>query len=152
MRLLLVSHSPSPNVQSLTAAVIEGASDPGLGELEVQVREALKAGPDDVLQADGLILGTTENFGYMSGALKDFFDRIYYPCLEHTVAMPYSLYVRAGNDGLGAKTSIERIVAGLSWKQVQEPLICRGEWNEDFPLQCREFGMTMAAGLAAGIF
>jgi len=152
MRLLIVSHSPSPNVQAMTAAVVEGANHPGLGELQLQVSEALKTGPDDVLQADGLILGTTENFGYMSGAMKDFFDRIYYPCLEQTVSMPYSLYIRAGNDGRGAKTSIERIVAGLSWKQVQEPLICRGDWNEDFPRQCRELGMTMAAGLAAGIF
>ena len=110
------------------------------------------AGPDDVLWANGIILGTTENFGYMSGAIKDFFERIYYPCLEKTEGLPYSLFIRAGNDGAGARTSMERIIKGLAWKAVQEPLICSGDYREEFLASCEELGMTMAAGLEAGIF
>ena len=80
------------------------------------------------------------------------FDRIYYPCLDRTVALPWTLFIRAGNDGIGAQTSIDRIVTGLAWKQVQEPLICRGAWNEAWLGDCEELGMTMAAGLEAGVF
>ena len=93
-----------------------------------------------------------QNFGYMSGAIKDFFERIYYPCLDKTEGLPYALFIRAGNDGLGAKTSIERIIKGLAWRAVQEPLICSGDYQESFHGLCEELGMTMAAGLEAGIF
>ena len=152
MKLLIVTHSPSTNVQEMTDAVMRGAANADADGLQLLHRPALEAGPGDVRQADGLILGTTENFGYMSGAMKDFFDRIYYPCLDFTESLPYALFIRAGNDGLGAQSSIERIVAGLRWKKVQEPLICRGDWDGEFPRQCEELGMTMAAGLTAGIF
>jgi multimeric flavodoxin WrbA len=88
----------------------------------------------------------------MSGALKDFFDRIYYPCLEKTQGLPYALYVRAGHDGTGTRRGVETIVSGLRWRAVQEPLICRGEWREDFVDPCRELGTLIAAGLEAGVF
>ncbi|MDT8320153.1 MAG: hypothetical protein RQ826_06450 [Xanthomonadales bacterium] len=123
-----------------------------MSDIELRVLKPQQAQPGDVLWAQGLLLGTTENFGYMSGALKDFFDRCYYPCLEKTHALPYALFIRAGNDGLGAQRSVERIVAGLAWKPVQPPLICTGPWNEGFIAQCEELGMTMAAGLEAGVF
>jgi len=84
--------------------------------------------------------------------MKDFFDRIYYPCLEKTASLPFALFIRAGNDGLGARSSIERITKGLAWKQVQAALICCGPWQDKFAGQCEELGMTMAAGLEAGIF
>ena len=105
-----------------------------------------------MLAADALILGTTENLGYMSGALKDFFDRCYYPCLERTQGLPYALYIRAGNDGAGARRSVESVATGLRWRAVQEPLIFRGEWREEFEGACHELGMAMAAGLEAGVF
>jgi len=110
------------------------------------------AGPDDVLAAQAIILGTTENLGYMSGALKDFFDRCYYPCLEETQGLPYSLFIRAGHDGTGTRRGVETIVTGLRWRAVQEPLVCRGEWRDDFVDDCRDLGTTMAAGLEAGIY
>ena len=151
-KLLIVSHTPSPNTQLMTKAVIEGASHVDIGGIEVMLKQPLETGPEDVFDADAVILGTTENFGYMSGALKDFFDRIYYPCLEKTESLPYAVFIRAGNDGLGALSSIERIAKGLAWRQVQAPLICCGKWQASFEDQCEELGMTLAAGLEAGIF
>jgi len=151
-KLLIVSHTPSPNTRSLTNAVIKGASHEDISGIEVVARAALETAPEEVLEADAIILGTTENFGYMSGGMKDFFDRIYYPCIEKTESLPFAMFIRAGNDGLGAQSSIERITRGLAWKQVQEPLICSGKWQASFVDQCEELGMTLAAGLEAGIF
>lgn len=151
-KLLIISHTPSPKTCAMTSAVVEGASHADISGIKVSLTQPLETGPAQVLDADAVILGTTENFGYMSGAMKDFFDRIYYPCLEKTESLPFAMFIRAGNDGLGACNSIERITMGLSWKLVQEPLICRGTWNDVFLDQCEELGMTMAAGLEAGIF
>ena len=151
-KLLIVSHTPSPHTRAMTNAVVEGATHADISGIEVTLKQPLESGPQEVLAADAIILGTTENFGYMSGALKDFFDRIYYPCLEKTGSLPFAVFIRAGNDGQGALVSIERIVKGLAWRKTQEPLICRGEWQPSFVDQCEELGMTMAAGIEAGIF
>jgi len=151
-RLLIVAHAPSPRTLRLRDAVVEGATSDDIENVEVVVLAPLDAGPEDVLAAGAIILGTTENLGYMSGALKDFFDRSYYPCLEKTQALPYCLYIRAGHDGTGTRRGVETIVTGLRWRAVQEPLVCRGEWRDAFVEQCRELGAAMAAGLDAGIF
>ena len=150
-RLLVVAHAPSPNTQALLNAVLRGARHPDIAGVDVRAVPPLQAGPEDVLAADAVILGTTENLGYMSGALKDFFDRIYYPCLEHTQGKPFALYIRAGHDGTGTRRGVETIITGLRWRAVREPLICRGEYKEEFVAQCEELGMYMAAGLDAGI-
>ena len=151
-RLLIVVHAPSPRTRRLRDAVVEGATSDDIENVEVVALAPLDAGPEDVLAASAIILGTTENLGYMSGALKDFFDRSYYPCLEKTQALPYCLYIRAGHDGTGTRRGVETIAAGLRWRAVQEPLVCRGEWRDAFVEQCRELGAAMAAGLDAGIF
>src|SRR6185369_7069063 len=83
-RLLIVAHSPSENTRRLTDALVRGARSPEIGNVEVVLRPPLQAVPEDVLAAYLIVPATTENLGYMSGALKDFFDRIYYPCLEKT--------------------------------------------------------------------
>jgi multimeric flavodoxin WrbA len=150
-RLLIVAHAPSPNTQRLLDAVLAGARSPDIENVDVRALPPFKAGPDDVLAANAIILGTTENLGYMSGALKDFFDRIYYPCLEQTQGLAYALYVRAGHDGTGTRRGVETITTGLRWRPVQEPLICRGAWDEAFVARCEELGMAMAAALEAGI-
>ena len=151
-RLLVVGHTPSLNTRRLFEAVVEGASSVEIENVEVIANRPFDVQPKDVLAAQAVILGTTENLGYMSGALKDFFDRIYYPCLEHTQGMPYALYIRAGHDGTGARRSIESITGGLGWRAVQEPLICRGDWRDAFVAQGQELGTAMAAGLEMGIF
>ena len=151
-RLLIVAHAPSPNTERLRDAVVAGASADGDLNVEVIAQTPFQTEPEHVLAAGAIILGTTENLGYMSGALKDFFDRCYYPCLEKTQGLAYALYIRAGHDGTGTRRGVETITTGLRWRAVQEPLICRGDWHEDYADQCRELGLAMAAGLDAGIF
>jgi hypothetical protein len=151
-RLLIVAHVPSENTVKLRDAVVAGARVPEIEGVEVASLTPFEAGPEDVLAADGVILGTTENLGYMSGALKDFFDRSYYGVIDKTEGLPYALYIRAGKDGTGTRRGVETIVTGLRWRAVQEPLICRGGWQDGFVGDCRDLGMAMAAGLEAGIF
>ena len=150
--LLVVAHAPSPNTRRLLDAVLRGAAHPDIDTVSARWIAPLEAQADDVLAADGIILGTPENLGYMSGALKDFFDRIYYPCLEHTQGLPYALYVRAGRDGTGTRRAVESITTGLRWKAVCDPLICRGDYDDAFQDQCETLGLTLAAGLDAGVF
>ena len=151
-QLLLVAHAPSPNTKKLVEAVLRGARHPDIEAVDVRHVPPLEATADDVLAADAIILGTPENLAYMSGALKDFFDRCYYKVLEETQGLPYALYIRAGNDGAGTKRAVETIVTGLRWRAVQEPLICRGEFQEEFINQCEELGMYIAAGLDNAVF
>ena len=152
-RLLIVAHAPSPNTLRLREAVARGASTFASATLEVVVKPPLEAGPRDVLAAHAVILGTPENLGYMSGALKDFFDRIYYPCLERTQGLRYALYIRAGQSvGAASRRAVEGVVTGLRWRAAQEPVICCGQFSEEFIQRCAELGQAMAAGLDAGIF
>ena len=150
-RLLIVAHAPSPNTLRLREAVEKGARNPDVEAVEVVVKAPLEAGPEDVLACDAIILGTTENLGYMSGALKDFFDRSYYPCLDRTQGLPFTFYIRAGHDGTGTRRAIDSITTGLRWKLIQEPLLCRGDYQPEFADQCEELGLFVAASLDAGI-
>lgn len=149
--LLVIAHAPSPNLQAMTGALSEGAGE-GSNSIAVRILAPLQAVADDVLTAGSVVLLTPENLGYMSGAMKDFFDRSYYQLLDRTDALPYALVIRAGTDGTGTRRALESFCGGLKWKPVQETLICRGEWQDDFVGQCHELGQTLAAGLEAGIF
>lgn len=151
-QLLLVAHAPSPNTERLRDTIAAGVAAAESEEIELVVRSPFEAGPEEVMAARAVILFTTENLGYMSGALKDFFDRTYYPVLEEKQGLAYMLIIRAGHDGTGTRRGVETIITGLRWKAVQEPLICRGDFDEAFVGQCEEAGMLMAAGLDAGIF
>lgn len=151
-RLLLIAHAPSPNLQHMCAALRAGAASPEIEDVETLCLAAFDVQPEDVWSAQGILLLTPENLGYMSGALKDFFDRCYYPCLERTQGLPYALCIRAGHDGAGAQRGVETIATGLRWRKTQEPLICQGEWRESFLDSCHTLGARMAAGLDAGIF
>ncbi|MCB1606709.1 MAG: flavodoxin family protein [Xanthomonadales bacterium] len=151
-RLLIVAHQPSENTRRLASVACSAVAELGLPSVAARLLKPAEAGANEVLESDGVLLGTTENFGYMAGALKDFFERIYYPCLDHTRGRPYALWVRAGNDGQGARTSVERIIQGLGWRAVQPPLILCGEWRDEFTGQVAELSQTLAAGLDAGIY
>ena len=151
-RLLIVGHVPSPNTLRLRDAVVEGAKSDPDQSIEIEALSPFDTTPDHVMAAGAVILGTTENLGYMSGALKDFFDRCYYPCLEQTQGLPYALYIRAGHDGTGTRRGVETIVTGLRWRAIQDPLICRGDFKEAFLPACEELGTLVAAGLEAGVF
>ena len=150
--LLIVYHSQSGTTRTMADAVIKGAKNPDINGVEIQVRDALEASAADVLWADGLLLGTPENFGYMIGAIIYFLDRIYYPCEDKIDGMPYALFVCAGNDGTGAIKSITRILKGLAIKQIQEPVLIVGDVDDSQLNECEELGMIMAAGLESGIF
>ena len=150
-KLLIVTHMPSQNTRRLGEATLRGAQHPDIEQVDSKLLGPFDTHADDVLAADGIILGTTENFGYMSGALKDFFDRIYYSVLEAKQGTPYALYVRAGLDGTGTITAVERIVTGLRWRAITAPTLCHGSYQDGFETQCEELGMLMAASLDAGI-
>ncbi|MCH8542611.1 MAG: NAD(P)H-dependent oxidoreductase [Alcanivorax sp.] len=151
-QLLVVAHAPSANTRRLVDAVLRGASHDDIENVKTRWLPPLEAGPDDVRQADGIILGTTENLGYMSGALKDFFDRSYYPVLEEKQGLPCAVYIRAGHDGTGTRRALESILTGLRWKLVQDIVTCRGDWQDQFEADCEALGLYMAAGLDNSIF
>lgn len=150
--LLVVFHSRSGGTAAMADAVIAGATNDDLEHVDVRVRGAFDASADDVHWSDALLLGTPENFGYMSGALKDFFERVYYEVLDETPGRPYALFVKASTDGEGAVRSIERIVTGLKWRAVLPPIVVVGELGDDDLARCHELGLTMAAGLDADVF
>jgi multimeric flavodoxin WrbA len=146
-RLLVVHHTTSPTLQELLEAVLAGARDDAIEGVEVVTRAALTAGPADVLDADAYLLGTPANIGYMSGALKHFFDQIYYPCLEQTQRRPYALYVHGNNDTSGAVRAVESIATGLGWRRVGEPVTVIGGVDQAVRDACWELGASVAAGL-----
>lgn len=143
--LLIIANTPSQNTQRLVDAALAGANHPDIPGVYANHLQPFHAGAEQVMQADAILLGTTENFGYMSGALKDFFERVYYPCLEKTQGLPYALYIRAGNDGSGAEAAVNRIITGLKWSKQQPVLICRGDFKENFVEQVKQLAMTLAA-------
>jgi multimeric flavodoxin WrbA len=146
-RLLIVHHTPSPALHTLFEAVREGANDPQIEGVEVVARPALAATAIDVLEADGYLLGTPANLGYMSGALKHFFDQIYYPCLDATVRRPFSCYVHGNSDTGGAVAAIEKVTTGLQWRAVQAPVTVVGQPTPDDVAACQELGAATAAQL-----
>ncbi len=149
-RLLIVYHSQSGGTQRMCDAVIEGVRS--VEDIDWTCKRAFDTDASDLRAADGLIIGTPENFGYMSGAIKDFFDRTFYPCEHDMEGRPYGLFVKAGNDGAGAVFNIDRILAGLRMKKVIEPVIARKDITAATLDQCRELGATLAAGLSVGMF
>jgi multimeric flavodoxin WrbA len=148
--LLVVHHTPSPAMQAMFEAALDGARTDDVDGVEVIVRPALTAAAADVLAADGYLLGTPANIGYMSGALKHFFDGIYYPCLEATQRRPYGLYVHGASDTGGAVRAVESITTGLRWRQVRPPALVTGTPGKQDLSDCWELGALLAAELAMG--
>jgi len=155
-KLLIVYHTQTGNTGQLCQAVVKGVNlaqeDSEEPELELRCRKAADAVLDDLRWCDAVLFGTPENFGYMSGALKDFFDRTYYPAEPYELNLPYGLFVSAGNDGTNAVRECDRILKGYPMKKVMEPLIARGKITPEHLDQAREMGQTMACGLSFGIY
>jgi multimeric flavodoxin WrbA len=161
-KLLIVFHSKTGGAFQMAQAAAKGAaSEP---DVIINLIHASEAGPDELLQADGYIFATPENLAMMSGMMKDFFDRTYYPAFDRIVGRPYVTLICAGSDGENAARQIQRIATGWRLKPIAEPIVvCTHAQSPDailapkeigaFDLQrCEEIGATLAAGLALGIY
>jgi len=155
--MLIIYHSQTGNTRQLADAAQRGALNEQ--EIEVRLKTASNSDLEDLLWCDGLIVASPENFGYMAGAIKDFFDRTYYPAQEYAQAtqsyelnLPYLLLVSAGNDGTGAGREMDRILCGYPMKKVAEPLIARHEVTSNDLQLASDLGESLASGLVLGIF
>ena len=149
--LLIIAHAPSANTLKLKDAIIAGANLYPLKNIQIKVLQPLETHANDILAADAIIIGTTENLGYMSGLIKDVFDRCYYACLEAKQGLPCAAYIRAGHDGTGTLNALKTITTGLKWRWVQEPIVLRGDYSNNFETQCSELGAAMSCALDEGI-
>jgi multimeric flavodoxin WrbA len=147
-RLLVVHHTTSPPTHALLLATLEGARDPSIQGVEVVTEAALSANASQVLAADGYLIASPVNLGYLAGAVKHFFDQIYYPCIEETKGRPYAAWVHGNNDTSGALRAIETITTGLQWKKAQPLLSLIGEPSQEDLAKCRELGASVAATLS----
>jgi multimeric flavodoxin WrbA len=146
-RLLIVHHTPSPYTHELFDAVVRGATDPEIEGVEVERRPALVVSPVEMLEADGYLLGTPANLGYISGALKHAFDCAYYQLLDSTRGRPFGLYIH-GNEGTeGAERALDNITTGLGWVKAAETVAVSGRPSKDDLHSCWNLGATVAAAL-----
>ncbi len=149
-KILIVYHTQTGKTEKMANAVAVGAKS--IEGVEVILKKAGDATLEDLLTADGFALGTPENFGYMSGMVKDFFDRTYYGAQEKAFRKPFVVFISAGNDGTGALRAIERIALGYKFKTVYKPVIAKGAITEEILNQCHELGATIAGGCQMAIY
>jgi multimeric flavodoxin WrbA len=145
--LLVVHHTPSPATRELLEAVLAGTRDPDIEGVAIEVRPALAATVSDMLNADGYLFGTTANLGYMSGALKHFFDIVYYPSLDHVAGRPYGLWVHGNNDTVGAANAVDKVATGLALDKAADVLEVIGAIDAGVRERAYELGGTLAATL-----
>ena len=150
-RLLVVHHTPSPSTQELLEAVLDGARNDAIEGVEVVAKAALAATAHDAVNADGFVLGTPANIGYMSGALKHFFDTVYYPALEEAKGSPYGLWVHGNSDTTGAVRAVESITTGMGWEQVTDVVEVIGDLDDEAREACWNLGATVAAHVAGAL-
>lgn len=149
-RIFIIYHSQTGNTEKMAWAVADGARS--IEKTEVILKRAQEATLEDLLESDGLAIGTPENFGYMSGMIKDYFDRTFYPAQDKVLRKPFVIFISADNDGTGALRAIERIAQGYRFKMVYHPVISRGKPTDADLEKCRELGNTLAAGCQMGIY
>ena len=146
-RLLVVHHTVSPATATVLDALLAGARDPAIVGVDVVVRPALVASPVEVLESDGVLIFGPVNLGYLAGAVKHFFDTIYYPCLDATRGRPFAAVLHAGSDASGALRGLESITTGLGWKSVQKPLVLTGTSKDELD-QAKEVAAALSASVA----
>ena len=149
--ILLTAHIPSPNTETLAKSCFSGLKQYGEG-LNIIQKPPISTQSHDILSCDGLIIGTTENIGYMAGLTKDFFDRSYNDCLSQTDGLPVGIYIRAGLDGTATAKILTQLANALNWRMIAAPLILKGKYNTRFETEVAELGGSLAAGIASGIF
>jgi len=151
-KILVLYHTQAGHTEKMAETVAKGARS--IKGVEVVLKEARNAAAQDLLECDGLAIGSPEYFGYMAGIIKDFFDRTYNELRgrREIFKKPYVVFISAGNDGRGALSNIERICIGYQFKKVYDPVIARGEIGQDILIKCEELGKTIAAGCEAGIY
>lgn len=149
--LLCIIHSPSNNTSLIEQKVSEKLKSE-TSNLNIIIKNPFFANTEDILKADGLLIGTTENLASMAGATKDFFDRNYYNVIEKKEGMPVAVWIRAGHDGTGTTIQMKSIIKGLKWRLVQEILICKGPWQNKFFDQCINLSLGFAIGLESNIY
>lgn len=150
--LLIVYHTQTGHTEAMARAAARGARRPEIEGVEVRLRRAAEAGLSDLLWADAAAFGTPENFGQLSGGMKDFFDRTYYPAQGRIEGLPFAAFISAGNDGRGALEGLRRIARGYPLREVQAPIIARGGLDGPLLDRCEELGLALAAGLEANIY
>lgn len=150
-RLLIVYHTQSGRTEELARAALPGARE-AAPAVDTRLQRAADTGADDLRNADGYLICTPENFGYMAGQIKDLFDRTFYPLENQTTGRPYAVLVACGNDGRGALREVGRIATGYGWKPVHPGHIARQPTTPADLDACREIGGLLAAGLEMGLF
>ena len=151
-KLLIVCSSRSGSTERLVDALVAGAASEGIEGVAVQVLAPLDAGPDDVRAADLVVLAAPPNLGMINGLMKDFLERIYYPCLDETIGKPCALVFKGDTDATGALADTEKILTGLRWRQVQPPFIVIGAITDDDRAGAAELGASLAGGLSVGLW
>ena len=150
-KIIFISHSPSKNTKALSDIVVKTVNSKNL-KIDIEVFSPLKISSESIKKSNGVIIGTTENFGYMAGATKDFFDRCYNELLHNSQGLPVFYYIRAGLDGEGTLRAIDKILLGLKWRQVLKPIVLKGNWNNDFKNIVAEAALNFAIGIEEGIY
>ena len=150
-KIIFISHSPSKNTKTLSDIVFNTVNSNDLN-INIELFSPLEISSDSIKKSDGVIIGTTENFGYMAGATKDFFDRCYNELLDNTQGLPVFYYIRAGLDGEGTVRAIDKILLGLKWRQVLKPIVLKGNWNNNFKNKLAEASLNFAIGIQEGIY
>ena len=147
-QILFLDHAPSPNTQRLSDVAV-AAMDAG-SDVKVIRKPPLEANAEDALKADGILISSTENIGYMAGLTKDFFDRAYPSLLDHSGGKAVAIYIRAGLDGTGTKRALESILSGLNWRLMAPILICHGAWDDGFIAEVETLALTLALRVEMG--
>ncbi len=150
-KIIFISHSPSKNTKTLSDIVFNTVNSNDLN-INIELFSPLEISSESIKKSDGVIIGTTENFGYMAGATKDFFDRCYNELLDNTQGLPVFYYIRAGLDGEGTVRAIDKILLGLKWRQVLKPIVLKGNWNNNFKDKIAESSLNFAIGIQEGIY
>jgi multimeric flavodoxin WrbA len=145
--LLIVHHTPSPHCAEMFDAVVSGATDPELVGVEVIRRPALTVSPAEMLAADGYLLGTPANLGYLSGALKHAFDCAYYQLLDASRRRPFGAFIHGNEGAEGAERGLTAITTGLGWLQVTDNVVVSGKPGKADLEACWNLGATVAATL-----